>query len=314
MHDLVTVGEVLLRLAVPSPGRFETAHRLDVQFGGAEANVAAACARLGLRTAWLSALPDNAWGERILRELRAHGIDCSHVSSLPGARLGLYFLEYGVSPRAIHVLYDRSDSAFARLTPDKMDWDPVRHAKLVHVSGVTPALGENSRALVRRLFDEAHEVSFDLNYRAALWSAADAKRFAVSILPRVRYFFLGRAEAETVLGMAGSPRTILKELAELAPNATIALLNGAEGSTVLDRGAIWEPKIRHNVNVVDPIGAGDAYAAGYLWASLRGRGTQEAVDIAATVAALKCSTWGDIALINEREVSDALRGGPDVRR
>jgi 2-dehydro-3-deoxygluconokinase len=83
---------------------------------------------------------------------------------------------------------------------------------------------------------------------------------------------------------------------------------------VLDRGEIWEPKIRYNVNVIDPIGAGDAYVAGYLWASLRRRGAQDAVDIAATVAALKCSTWGDIALINEREVFDALSGGPDVRR
>jgi 2-dehydro-3-deoxygluconokinase len=314
MHDLVTLGEVLLRLAVPPPGRFETAHQLDVQFGGAEANVAAACARLGLRTAWVSALPDNAWGERVLRELRAHGIDCSHVTSSPGARLGLYFLEYGVPPRAIHVLYDRTDSAFARLTPDNVDWDPIRRAKLVHVSGVTPALGENSRALVRRLFDEADEVSFDLNYRAALWRPADARRFVLSILPRVRYFFLGRAEAETVLGIAGPPATILGQLAELTPNATIALLNGAEGSTVLDRGEVWQPKIRYNVKAIDPIGAGDAYVAGYLWASLRCRGPQDAVDIAATVAALKCSTWGDIALINEREVFDTLGGGPDVRR
>jgi 2-dehydro-3-deoxygluconokinase len=314
MHDLVTLGEVLLRLAVPSPGRFETTNELDVQFGGAEANVAAACARLGLRTAWLSALPDNAWGGRILRELTGHGIDCGYVTSSPGTRLGLYFLEYGVPPRAIHVLYDRKDSAFARLTPDSVNWDPVRRAKLVHVSGVTPALGENSRALVRRLFDEAGEVSFDLNYRAALWRPADAQRFALSVLPRVRYFFLGRAEAETVLGMTGPSLTILKQLAELAPNATIALLSGAEGSAVMDRGEIWEPKIRYNVNVIDPIGAGDAYVAGYLWASLRGRGAQDAVDIAATVAALKCSIWGDIALISEREVFDALSGGPDVRR
>src|SRR2546422_6569800 len=99
MHDLVTLGEVLLRLAIPSPARFETARALDVQIGGAEANVAAACARLGLRTAWISALPDNPWGERVRRELVGHGIDCAYVRMLPGTRLGLYFLEYGVAPR-----------------------------------------------------------------------------------------------------------------------------------------------------------------------------------------------------------------------
>jgi len=314
MHDLVTLGEVLLRLSVPAPGRFETAHSLDIQFGGAEANVAAACARLGLRTAWVSGLPDNAWGQRVLRELGAHGIDCSFVSSFPRTRLGLYFLEYGVPPRPIRVLYDRRDSAFSQLTPDIVDWGPIRHAKLVHVSGVTPALGGSGRALVHRVFQEASEVSFDLNYRAALWSAEDSRTFALSILPRVRYFFLGQAEAETVFGISGSPETILNSLSEIAPNATIALLRGAQGSSVYERGEILEPKVQHSIKVIDPIGAGDAYVAGFLWASLRGRATQYAIDIAATVAALKCSTWGDIALIREQDVLDALSGGPEVRR
>src|SRR5438046_4390743 len=116
MHDLVTLGEVLLRVAIPSPGRFETARHLDVQIGGAEANVAAACARLGLKVAWISALPANQWGERIRRDLVGHGVDCAHVRMTEHARVGLYFLEYGVPPRPVRVLYDRRDSAFARLT------------------------------------------------------------------------------------------------------------------------------------------------------------------------------------------------------
>jgi 2-dehydro-3-deoxygluconokinase len=314
MHDLVTLGEVLLRLSVPSPGRFETIRQLDVQIGGAEANVAAACARLGLRTAWISALPDNVWGERVRKELRWHGVDCGYVAESPGARLGLYFLEYGVMPRPIRVVYDRRDSAFARLSPDMIDWEPVRRARLVHVSGVTPALGDNGRALVRRLLDEANSVSFDVNYRAALWSAKDARAFIQSVLPRVRYFFLGQSEAQTVFDHSGSPDATIEMLSRLAPKATIALLQGQDGSMVLDGDRVWRPSKRHVVQVVDPIGAGDAYVAGFLWATLRGRSTQEAVDAAATVGALKCSTWGDIALINERDVADAISGGPDVRR
>src|SRR3989304_5146376 len=100
MHDLVTLGEVMLRLSVASPARFETARQLDVLIGGAEANVAAACARLGLRAAWGSALPANPWGERIRRELAGHGVDCAHVRMTQGARVGGYFLEHGVGPRA----------------------------------------------------------------------------------------------------------------------------------------------------------------------------------------------------------------------
>ncbi len=269
MHDLITLGEVLLRLAVPSPARFESARALDVQIGGAEANVAAACARLGLRTAWISALPDNPWGERVRRELTSHGVDCAYVKILPGTRLGVYFLEYGVAPRPVHVLYDRRDSAFSHLTADAIDWEPVRRARLVHVSGITPALGRQARMLVERIFDEATAVSFDINYRSTLWAPAEARAFAEAVLPRARFVFLGRTEAHTVFGLDGGAEDILNAL---------------------------------------------AYVGGYLWATLGGRTSQEVVNIAATVAALKCSTWGDVALISARDVDDAIAGGPDIRR
>jgi len=314
MHDLITLGEVLLRLAVPSPGRFETARVLDVQFGGAEANVAAACARLGLRTGWISAVPDNAWGDRVQRELIGYGVDCTHVYKLPGTRLGLYFIEYGVAPRPAHVLYDRRESAFSRLTPESIDWRAIRSARLVHVTGITPALGAHAREITERIFEEASAVSFDLNYRSTLWSPSDAREFFESVLPRVRYLFLGHTEAQTVLGLNDAPEVVLGLLSRRAPEATIAILQGGDGSTVLDQGRVWRPSVRYSVQIVDPIGAGDAYAAGYLWASLTGRGPQEAVDIATTVATLKCSTWGDIALITIRDVEEALAGGPDVRR
>jgi len=314
MHDLVALGEVLLRLSVPSPGLIETTRHLDVQIGGAEANVAAACARLGLRVAWISALPDTVWGKRVGRELSGHGVDTGYISWLPETRLGAYFLEYGAAPRPIRVLYDRRDSAFTHLTVDMVDWEPVRRARLVHVTGITPALGGNARAVVSRLIDEARAVSFDLNYRSALWSPDEAYEFLRPVLPKVRYFFLGHTEARTVFRYDAQPEMILEKLATIAPSATIALLQGGDGSTVLHDGAFWRPTAQPSVHVVDPIGAGDAYVAGFLWATLRDRHVQEAVDIAATVAALKCSTWGDIALITERDVNDARAGGPDVRR
>src|SRR6266852_2345870 len=269
MHDLVTLGEVLLRLAVPSPARIETVRQLDVQFGGAEANVAATVARLGLRTAWISALPANAWGERVRRELGAHGVDCCHVRRTEGARLGLYLLEYGVPPRPIRVLYDRRDSAFARLGVDDVDWEPVRRARLVHLSGVTAGLGDAGRALVRRAIDEAAVLSFDVNYRTALWTPADARRFIEPILPRARYLFMGEEEAATVFGLSDGPEATLEALAHQAPEATIALLRGADGSLVREGGRLYAPARRPAVQVVDPIGAGDAYAAGFLWATLQ---------------------------------------------
>ena len=314
MHHLVTLGEVLLRLAIRSPTRFETARQLDLQLGGAEANVAAACARLGLSTAWISALPANPWGERIRRELVGHGVDCRHVHMTDGARVGVYFLEYGVAPRPVRVLYDRRDSAFARLMAAQVDWEPIRRARLVHLTGITPALGEAPRSLVERALSEASTVSFDVNYRATLWSSTEARAFLEPVLTRVRYLFIGQAEAQTLFGLAGAPEQILEGLARLAPKATISLQRGEEGSTVLDGGRLLRPTRRLTVQMVDPIGAGDAYAAGFLWAVLRGRELQEAVDAGTAVAALKCSTWGDIALVSPQDVADVLAGGPDVRR
>jgi 2-dehydro-3-deoxygluconokinase len=314
MHDLVTLGEVLLRLAAPSPARFETVRQLDLQFGGAEANVAAACARLGLRTGWISALPANPWGERIRRELTGHGVDCGHVRMTEGTRVGVYFLEYGVAPRPVHVLYDRRDSAFARLTAAQVDWEPVRRARVVHLTGITPALGEAPRSLVERALAEATTVSFDINYRATLWSAAEARAFLEPVLARVRYLFIGQSEAQTLFGLAGPPEQTLDALARLAPKATISVQRGEEGSIVLDGGRLFRPTRRVAVQMVDPIGAGDAYAAGFLWATLSGRDLQAAIDAGTAVAAIKCSTWGDIAHVSPRDVADVLAGGPDVRR
>ena len=314
MHDLVTLGEVLLRLSIPSPARFETARQLDVQIGGAEANVAAACARLGLKVAWISALPANQWGERTRRELVGHGVDCAHVRMTEGARLGVYFLEYGVPPRPVRVLYDRRDSAFAGLTEGEVDWEPVRHARLVHLTGITPALGEGARGLVRRAMREAPAFSFDVNYRASLWSPADARRFLDEVLPDARYLFLGQAEARTIFNLTGTLEQTLEALARLAPRATVSLQLGEAGAAVLDGHRLYRPRHVPAVQVVDPIGAGDAYVAGFLWAVLQKRELQDAVDVGTAVGALKCSMWGDIALITPRDVEEVLAGGPDVRR
>jgi 2-dehydro-3-deoxygluconokinase len=313
MYDLVTVGEVLLRLAVPSPGRIETARQLDVQIGGAEANVAAACARLGARVAWLSALPANEWGERARRELTGHGVDCSYVRMTEAARLGLYFLEYGVPPRPIRVLYDRRDSAFARLRPDELDWTPVRQARLVHVSGVTAGLGELSRAVVRRTLAEARVLSYDVNYRARLWSGDEARAFLDEVLPQVHYLFVGEEEAR-VLGFTGRAEGIVTALAQRAPDAIIAVMRGADGSLVKVGDKLYAPSRRPVVQVVDPIGAGDAFVAGYLWATLTDRTPESAVDIADAVAALKCSTWGDVALVTRSDIDNVLGGRLGVQR
>jgi len=319
-HDLVGLGEVMLRLAAPPPLRLDQALSLDVQIGASEANVLAAVSRLGLRTGLITALPaEHAWGDRTVRELWGHGVDCAGVLRRPGSRMGLYFLEYGPPPRAVRVLYDRRESALSQLVPGEVDWGLVRDARMVHLSGITPALGENLRAVIRRACREAQEagvpISFDVNYRSRLWSAKEARDFLADILPDVRYLFVGSDDAATVFELAGPPESVLSGLRKLAPAATIALTLGEAGSAALSGSTVHRPSRLYTVTTVDRVGAGDAFAAGFLWRVLTGRSVQEAIDAATALAALKCTIWGDIALVRAVEVEELLASAStEIRR
>jgi len=319
-HDLVALGEVMLRLAARPPARLEQATTLDVQIGGAEANVAAACARLGLRTAIITALPaDQVWGDRTIRELVAHGVDCGAVLRRPQSRMGVYFLEYGTGPRPVRVLYDRRHSAASQLDPMEIDWAMIRGARLVHVSGVTAALGDGARAVVRRALSEGRAagvpISFDVNYRSRLWTPAQARTFLDETLPLASYLFVGADDAETVFGLSGAPEAVLEGLARIAPAATIALTLGEAGSAVQADGRVWRPSRLYQVVPIDRVGAGDAYAAGFLWATLSGGSPQAATDAATALAALKCTIWGDVALVSRAELEELLASDAgEIRR
>ncbi len=316
LYDVVGLGEVMLRLASRPPTRLEQARELDVSFGGAEANALCALARLGLRTAWISALPANAWGERLGRELRGHGVDTAHVVWRDEARIGTYFLEYGVGLRPIRVLYDRQHSAFTTLDADEVDWRAVRRSQALHLTGITPALGDRPRGLVERAVAEARAagalVSLDVNYRAALWSPEAARSYVEGLLPRLGLLFVGREDARRVFGVDGDPEVVAEALRTRAPEATIALTLGDQGSLVLaDRP--YRPTRLYGLDAVaDRVGAGDAFAAGFLYGLLTKRDVQYAQDYGTALAALKCTMWGDIALVRPGEVEE-LMAQPDPR-
>jgi 2-dehydro-3-deoxygluconokinase len=316
VYDVVGLGEVLLRLASRAPERLEQVRQLDVSFGGTEANVLAALARLGLRTAWLSALPRNAWGDRVERELRGHGVDVSHVVWREGGRIGSYFLEYGLGPRPIRVLYDRQGSAFTTLAPDEVDWDVVRRSRLVHLTGVTLALGAQPRGLVERAVEEAHAagalVSLDVNYRASLWSPEAARACLEGLLPRAQLVFVGLEDARRVLGLEGEPEAVAEGLRRRLPRAIVALTLGDRGSVILSDRA-YRPSRLYALDVVaDRVGAGDAFAAGFIHGLLGSQDVQRAVDGGTALAALKCTMWGDVALVRPGELEE-LMAQPDPR-
>lgn len=318
-YDVVAPGEVMLRLASRPPTRLEQARELDVSFGGTEANVLCALARLGHRTAWISALPANVWGERLARELRGHGVDVGHVTWRPDGRIGTYFIEYGVAPRPIRVVYDRKDSAFASLDESEVDWTAVRETRVVHVTGVTAALGPRPRRLFERALEEGGAagalLSLDVNYRAALWTAEAARAYLEPVLARVGLLFVGLEDARHLFRLEGEPEAVAAGLRALAPGAVVALTLGDQGSVVLaDRP--HRPSRLYSLDVVaDRVGAGDAFAAGFLHGWLTSGDPQRAQDLGTALAALKCTMWGDVAVIRRGELEELLaQPDPRIRR
>jgi len=319
LFDVVAPGEVMLRLAARPPTRLEQAQQLDVSYGGTEANVLCALARLGHRTAWISALPANVWGERLARELRGHGVDVGHVHWREGGRIGTYFIEYGVAPRPIRVVYDRKDSAFALLDESEVDWPAVAQARVVHVTGVTAALGPRPRRLFERAVESARArgalLSLDVNYRTALWSPEEARAYLEPVLRQVGLLFVGVEDARRIFRLTGEPEAVAAGLRALAPEAVVALTLGDQGSVVLtDRPR--RPTRLYSLDVVtDRVGAGDAFAAGFLHGWLTTGDAQRAQDLGTALAALKCTMWGDIAVIRPGELEELLtQPDPRIRR
>ena len=281
--DLVGLGEVMLRLAAPPPERLEQAGALDVQIGGSEANVAAACARLGLRTArHLGPARRARLGRsRGPRAVGGHGVDCRRRSAAaPGPASASTSSSTG-RPRGrcgCSTTGAIPPSAGSRRTISTGRPSRARgSARLGHHAGAGENLRDVIRRAVRRPSAAGVPVSFDVNYRSRLWSPEGGagllrRRAAGGALP-----LRGRDDARRFRARRRA-RGVLDGLARLAPAATIALTLGEAGSAVLADGAASAARRGSTPSVVDRVGAGDAYAAGFLWAVLTGRRPQEAVD------------------------------------
>jgi len=313
---VVTFGEAMLRLSPPRDSSLEKAEEYLVETAGAEANVAVALARLGCESVWLSRLPSNALGRRIAGRVRAHGVDTSHIIWTDHGRVGLYFVESGVPPRPLNVIYDRANSAFAEIRADEIDPAVLDGADLLHVTGITPALSSGAASAVRELISAAATrqiaISYDLNYRAKLWTPAEARRFSEHILPQVDLFFVPAADASAVLGVDGTPEQQLTSLADRYPRLTIVLTAGDEGAWA------WDGEIHHRPAIagveIDRIGRGDAFCAGFLFGRHE-RDTDYGLACGTTLAALAQTYAGDFIWSTREDLLAVVDGiAPTHRR
>lgn len=317
-YDVVTLGETMIRLSPPFDQRIEQAEYLYLRIGGAESNVAVDLARLGVRTAWVSRLADNALGRRIVSEIRAHGVDTSHVIWAQEGRVGTYFIEYGRAPRRIDVLYDRAESAITYLTPEDVDWQLLSQTRMIHLTGITVALSESCAQVVSLLMDRAREgnvkVSFDVNYRSKLWPPDVASANLKPVCAKSHILFVGSHDAQTLFGCEPPPEQMADSLDSLFPAECIVVTMGDAGAMCIHQGKVYREPTYSAVEV-DRVGVGDAFAAGFLFGYLEGKDPARCLKYGSALAAINYTIPGDLAITTRQELEDLVsrqaRGGID---
>ncbi|HET7294555.1 MAG TPA: sugar kinase [Vicinamibacteria bacterium] len=315
-HDVLAFGEALLRLQPTGDERIEDAALFHAYVGGAELNTACALASLGLRAAWFSVLPEGPLGRRVLQKLRGAGVDVALVKTAPG-RLGSYWCEYGQPPRAIEVIYDRRDSSVCNVRAEDVPGDALRAARLFYVSGITPALSPRTREVALAMAESARAagvtVAADLNYRARLWAAAEAAPVLERLAKAAHVVIATEEDLKTLYGLGGAGEDVAQAAQARFDVRTLVLTRGGLGALSLEAGRIRSAPA-FPVSRVDRIGAGDAFTAGFLWASLTGR-AEQALDCGLALAALKHSIPGDALATTPAELLALLeRDTREIRR
>ena len=332
---IVCFGELLLRLTAPGRELLMQTGSLDVHVGGAEANVGIGLANLGHDVAMVSAVPDNALGQAAIRFVRGQGVDTSNVQ-LRAGRMGLYFLSVGAGLRASDIVYDRAGSSFATASADAFDWRSILDgASMLHLSGITPALGPATAAAAIAAAQTAKEmgvaVSFDGNYRARLWEAwdSDPRSILTELVSLADTMFGNHRDVSLLLGktFSGDGADRRREAAEAAfaafPNlqriaSTARHVDDADRHRIAARVDTRERGYQTDevvvAGIVDRIGGGDAFAAGILHGVLSGQDLEGTVASGLALTCLKHSLPGDASLFRQADIDAFLEGGLDVRR
>ena len=332
---VVTFGEIMLRLKSPGQERLFQSPLLEATFGGSEANVAVALARLGLPAAFAAPLPDNQIGRECLRELRYHGVDVSPVVFKPG-RMGIYFFENGANQRPSNVIYDRAGSTIAEIEPGDIDWAAAfKGAGWFHISGITPAISQKaadaSLAAAKAAAEAGLTVSFDLNFRAKLWKYGVKAQDMMTRIAAYADVLIGNEEdyqkslgiegpkgaSEGAIDREGYAAMCARALAKF-PKAKYAAVTLRESHSAdsNDWSAMLAPRGDEAIvsrryaitDIVDRVGAGDSFSAGLIYGMISYGEPRKALEYAVALSCLKHSISGDFALVEPGE-AEKLMGG-----
>ena len=333
MKQVVTFGEIMMRLSPPLNQRFTQATTLEVNYGGGEANVSAGLAGLGMPAMHVTCFPNNDLGQAAAQQFRGRGVDMSRAV-FSGDRLGAYFLEVGAGMRPSKVVYDRANSAFDRLDPAIFDWDEIlKDAAWLHWTGITAAISAAAAEATKQAIAAARRlgitVSADVNYRRNLWQYGQR---AQDVMPKLvagcDVVVCSENDAEDLFGivpekgeepkfvsmakqvMAQFPQ--VKQVITTRRKTYSASHNGLKG-LLYDGQNYVQTELLDIQPIVDRIGGGDAFMAGFIYGSLTYNDLPQALRFAVAASALKHTVHGDYNLASVAEVEEIVKGNTSGR-
>lgn len=319
---VVTFGEIMLRFSTQAFSRFTQATAFDVTYAGAEANVAVSLAHFGIPAVHVTRFPENDLGEAATQQLRRYGVDTSFI--LYGEeRMGLYFLENGAMQRASRILYDRFDSAFAHIKAGSIDWDSVLEgASWFHWTGITPAISQGAADVCLEALAAARKkgimVSGDINYRRNLWQyGKTALEVMPSLIEHCDVVIAGITDMQNCADVSGSDfekacANFRNRFGNVKRIATTHRESLSSSHNVIS-ASLWNGQLSKSreydlTHIVDRVGSGDAFMAGFIYATLTGKDDQQALEFATAACALKHSVEGDVNLVSVAEVDTLVKG------
>lgn len=322
--DLLSMGEIMLRLSPPDNERITRGSSFSKQAGGAELNSATGAAMLGLRCGIISKLPANDLGMYIKNNVRLSGVSDDYLvyDADSDARLGVYYYENGAYPRKPRIVYDRKNASMNKISVEDYDERLYSAARCFHTSGITLALSpqvcETAVEMIKRFKAQGTMISFDVNFRGNLWTGAEAKACIESILPYVDIFFCSEDTARLTFLKEGDAKSIMKSFTEEYPISIVAstqrIVHSPKrhtfGSIIYSASEdrFYEEAPYADIEVVDRIGSGDAYISGVLYGLLAKEGDyQRALEYGNAVSALKNTIPGDLLCTDLKEIEGIIR-------
>lgn len=322
--DLLSLGEIMLRLSPPDNERITRGEAFSKQAGGAELNAITGAAMLGLRCGIISKLPDNDLGTYIKNRVRLCGVSDDYLvyDGDKDARLGVYYYENGAYPRKPRIVYDRKNTSVNKLTVEDYEDSLYSATRCFHTSGITLALSPGLRTtaieMIKRFKAQGAMISFDVNFRGNLWTGPEAKECIEGILPYVDIFFCSEDTARLTFLKEGDVKSIMKSFAEEYPISIVASTQRVVHSPKRhDFGSIiysaredtfYEEEPYSDIEVVDRIGSGDAYISGVLYGMLAHEGDyQQALEYGNAISALKNTIPGDLICTDLEEIENIIR-------